>query len=92
MFDEFGDGDGAGESDGEMDVVRNAADEEAFAVEVACDGREVGVEVWADRGLEERGAVLRGEDDVEEREREGLWHRGLLGRAFSPWGYVAMVP
>ncbi len=84
MFDEFGDGDGAGESDGEMDVVRNAADEEAVAVEVARDGGEIGVELWAEGGLEERGAVPGGEDDVEEDERAGLWHRGGLGRAFSP--------
>ena len=51
LFDEFGDGgDGAGESDGEMDAVRNTADEEAFPVEVACNGGEVGVEVWGDGG------------------------------------------
>ena len=43
MFDEFGDGDGAGETDGEMDVIVEAADEETFAVEVACDRGEVGV-------------------------------------------------
>ena len=84
MFDELRHGDGAGESDGEMDVVRNAADEEAVAVEVACDGGEIGVELWKDGGWEEREAVLGGEDDVDKDEREGLWHRGWLGRAFSP--------
>ena len=74
MFDEFGDGDGAGETDGEMDVIVEAADEETFAVEVACDRGEVGVEVWADGGFEEGRAVFGGEDDVDEDQREGLWH------------------
>ena len=67
-----------------MDVVRNTADEEAVAIEVACDGGEVGVELWTDGGLEERGAVLGGEDYVDQDEREGLWHWVGLGRAFSP--------
>ena len=35
-------------------------------------------------GLEEGCAVFGGEDDVDEHEREGLWHRRWLGRAFSP--------
>ena len=84
MFHEFGDGDGAGESDGEMDVVPNAADEEAIAIEVARDGGEVGVELWADGGLEKRGAVLGGEDYVDQDEREGLWHWLGFGAGFQP--------
>jgi hypothetical protein len=62
------------------------------AIEVARDSGEVGVELWADGGLEERGAVLGGEDDVDQDEREGLWHWLGLGRAFSPWSYVMTVP
>ncbi len=54
VFHKFRHGDGAREADGEMDVVFDAADEEAFAVEVACDGGEVGVERWPDGGFEER--------------------------------------
>ena len=84
LFHELCHGDRARESDGEMDVVFDAADEETFAVEVACDRGEVGVEFWADGGLEEGCAVFGGEDDVDEHEREGLWHRRWLGRAFSP--------
>jgi hypothetical protein len=48
--------------------------------------------LWTDGGLEERGAVLGGEDDVDQDEREGLWHGGWLWRAFSPWSYVMTVP
>ena len=68
LFDEFRNRDGAGESDGKMDVVFNAAGEEAVAVEVACDGGEVGVELWTEGGFEERCAVLGGKDDVDEDE------------------------
>ena len=84
MFREFCHGDGAGESDGEMDVVFNTADEETFAVEIACDGGKIGVEFWADGRFEKGSALFGGKDDVEEDEREGLWHERLLGRAFGP--------
>jgi hypothetical protein len=43
-------------------------------------------------GFRKGGADLGGEDDVDQDEREGLRHGGWLGRAFSPWGYGAMVP
>jgi hypothetical protein len=92
LFHEFCHGEGARESDGEMEVVFDAADEETFAVEVACDRGDVGVEFWEDGGFEERGAVFGGEDDVDEDEREGLGHGGWLGRAFSPLLCVTMVP
>ncbi len=51
MFDELGDCDCAGEADGEVDVVFHTAGEETFAVEVAGDGGEVGVEFGAEGGL-----------------------------------------
>ena len=68
MFDEFRYGHGAGESDSEVDVVFYAADEEAIAFKIASDGGEISVQAWTQIGLDERMAVLGGEDDVDEDE------------------------
>ncbi len=68
MFDEVGDGCGAGETDREMYVVRDAADAVAFAARVAGDRGEVGVEFSGDVGFEEGMPVFAGEDDVDQNE------------------------
>jgi len=65
-FDEVGDGEGAGESDGEVDVIGHAADTITFATGIASDGREVGVQVGADIRLDESVTVLGAKDDVDD--------------------------
>ena len=64
FLDELGHGDCPRESDGEMNMVRHAADSEAFAIHIACDRREIGVEGGTHGGIKHGGAVFRGEDDV----------------------------
>jgi len=66
-----------------MDVIRCAADAEAFAALVSRDGCEIGVEV--SRVGDGGRAVFGAEDDVDQGEYERLWHARIIERAFGPY-------
>jgi hypothetical protein len=74
LFDELGDGCSAGESDGEMDVVGDAANAIAFTTVITGDRGEIGVEVDGDFRGEKGGSVLGAEDEMDQYEGEGLRH------------------
>ncbi len=63
-----------------MDMIRHAADAEAFAIHVADDRSEIGVQGRADGDVEYGITVFRTEDDVREKVGKRLRH-GSLG-----WG------
>ncbi len=67
-FDEIGHGDGARKPDGEMNVIGDTANAKAFAIRVPGDRGEIGVKRGTDFRAKERCAVLRGENDVDEKE------------------------
>ena len=67
-----------------MNVVRHAADAICFAIHVARDRSQIGVEFRARVGNEEGAAFLRAEDDVDDDEGEGLWHGDIGFRAKGP--------
>ena len=48
------------------------------------------MEFWADGGFEEGSAVFGGEDDVDEDEREGLWHGLVSALDGIAWGLLRM--
>ena len=60
------DRDGPREPVGQVDVVGNAADAKAFAVDAAYDGCEIGVEIFAYRSGEDWCAVPGAENKVNE--------------------------
>ena len=74
-FDVVGDGDGAGEAHGEMDVVGDAADPVDFAARMSAECGEVGEEFGSDDVVEPGMAVFGGEDEMEVDavEGEGRW-------------------
>src|SRR5262245_32204083 len=81
---EVGDGEFAPEAAEDVNVVRDAADDERGRVEVAANPSEIGVRLGENGcGLEERLAVLGGEDEVEvdlsERLRHGAGPRARTG-------------
>ena len=57
-----------------MHMVGHAADAEAFAIDIAGDRGEVGVECWAHCGIKHRSPVFGAKDDVRQEIRERLWH------------------
>ena len=73
-FNQFCGGQGSGELDCQMHVVRHPANPIAFAIEATRGGCEVGVQVWSKFGVEVRNAVFGGKDDVKEDMGEGLRH------------------
>ena len=76
FFEEFGLGEGAGQSGGDVDVVGGPADAVGLAFTIATDGGQVGVHAWPDGGVEQGTAVFGAKDDVEDDLAEGLRHRG----------------
>ena len=55
-------------------MVRHAADAIRLATRVARDGGEICVEFQARIRVEERAALLRAEDDVDDDEAQELWN------------------
>lgn len=68
ILDQLCDGDGPREADGQVDVVRNAANPKAFAVDAAYYGCQIGVELFAYRRSEHRCAVFGAENEMNEQE------------------------
>jgi len=81
----MGDCRGAGQADGEMDVVLDAACAVAFAACVPGHRGEVRVEFGGDVWGEEGGSVFGAEDQVDQHEGEGLRHGE---RIYRFWGWV----
>jgi hypothetical protein len=82
LIHEIGDGAGPREPERKVHMIGHAADTVAFAIGMAGNGGEVGVEVSANLRGEEGSAILRAEDEMNDRQAEGLWHgRGPEGGA-----------
>jgi len=76
-FHQLGDGDGAGKIAQDVNVILDAVDEDRFAADALQDSGHVGVEPCAEAGVfEERHAVLRAENNVDDDAGEGLRHGG----------------
>ena len=67
-------GDGACQSNPEMDVVRHTARAIGFASGVPRHRGKVSVEMWTHSALEERQPILGAENDVDDNESQGLRH------------------
>src|SRR5260370_20185958 len=86
----------AGQTNGEMNVVRNTPYAIAFAFGVACDGGKIGVERGTHRSVKDRRAIFCAEDHMDQEKREGLWHREDYRSGFQPsfatdtgtWGFA----
>ncbi len=77
------------QANGEVHMIRNAACARAFAVIIANDGSEIGMETCARFPvLKEGRAVLRTEDDVDEEVRERLRHILNFETGFQPSGCI----
>ena len=57
-------------------MIGHPADAIAFAIAIARDGREIGVELRAVLCVEQRHTILRAEDQMKEVQTEGLRHGG----------------
>lgn len=66
-FNQSGHGDGAGEADGEMNVISDTTDTEAFAISIARNRREITVERRTNFRAEERHPVFGAENDVDQK-------------------------
>jgi len=62
------DGDGARNTDGEVDMIRHTAESIGFAIRVARDRGQISVEFRTRVGNEKGTAFLRAEDDVDDDE------------------------
>ena len=82
--DEVGGGSRCGNANGEVNVIGDAADAEAFAVELAGDAGEVGVEVRCDFVTNGGQAVFCAEDDMDQIEAQRLCHGGPFVSGFQP--------
>ena len=69
-------------------MVRDAAHPITFPISMTGDGGKIGMELWPDILDDQRHAVLRAENQVNEIQAEGLRHGGKgrrsIGRAFGP--------
>ncbi len=74
----------AGQTNRQMDVVRNAPGTIAFAVRVTRHSSEIGVERRAHGGVEHRFAIFRAEDHMHKEKGEGLRHDGNYRSGFQP--------
>jgi hypothetical protein len=84
LFNNFSNRFGTRDTDRKMDVVGGSAGTVAFASRVADERGEVCVERGADGFAEERLAVFRGEDYVDEEEGQGLRHGGDYRSGLQP--------
>ena len=71
-------------------MIGNATDAEAFASGVASDGSEIGVNIRANCGCENRRAIFRAENDVDEEIGEGLRHEDKNRSGLQPFGTFAI--
>ncbi len=84
MGNQVGDGYCSRETDGDMNMVGGATYAEAFALEIACGGYEVGVKFGPCIRGDRWQAVFCAEDNVNEKECEGLRHEAILVRRIVP--------
>jgi hypothetical protein len=62
------------QSQRKMDVVGNSTDPEAFAIQLACGPRKIGMQCRFDSIVDQRGTMFRAEDDMHQIETQGLRH------------------
>src|SRR5437764_5158697 len=72
----------------EVDVILGSVDEIQFAVELSNDAAEVGEEPRFKRGIDERSAVFRREDDMREDVAVTMWHGGFAMRKSRRGSYL----
>ena len=74
-------GDGACQSNPEMDVVRHTARAIGFASGVPRHRGKIGVEMWTQLFVKAWKTILRAEDDVDDDEAQGLRHGKAVGES-----------
>ncbi len=84
LLHELSDGSGPRYTDGEVNMVRDAADPKALAVRISGHGCQVRVEIGTCGQIEVWSTILRAEDEVNEQEGERLRHAKRIDRALSP--------
>jgi hypothetical protein len=86
----------AGQSNSEVNVVRDATYARTFTFGVAGNGGKVRVECGTNRSIKNRGAVFCAEDHMDQNKCERLWHRVDYRSGFQPscltdnatWGFT----
>lgn len=96
LFNQLSHAYGARQSNGEMNMVRNSTNPKALAFGVASDRGEIGMKVRSNFRVEERPAIFRAENQMNQNKSERLGHRqdyksglqpSVSGRHFT-WGFT----
>ena len=72
-----------------MDMIGHAPDAVTVDADISRHGGKVGVKGWPDRYIEQGRAVLCAEDNMGDKQGQGLRHgflNSLNGAGFQPWG------
>ena len=65
-------------------MIGNAADAVTLAIQVACDGRQIGIKLRTNIDVEDGRTILGAEHHVDQQEGKGLRHGSDDGTGFQP--------